>query len=331
MCLKITQLVQIGLCTIIMSICAIYCQNTTFNGTTKPLEKEMLSVMNCRKGYSLSKSVCLPKGYLKGEVPAYNTTVFTYIEINNIRQVDDKEMRVTLDFYLDMTWKDNRIRVKFPPNGPDVSVLNNHLISNIWKPDLWIKNLYAFEIHEVLEPTGGLTIRETQCQSEDCSRKGPKRNSIIRYNLEALATIYCNFNFLKYPMDTQYCDFELDGAYPERGIVYFNLKGGQFGVNRGNRNTDKFEIDVSFQNQTEFRTGIKSTIKMKRCLLPFIIKYYLPCIAIIVVSLISFLISIDSLPARVALLVTQFLTLTNILIAQQVGILDNLIIRDELL
>ena len=119
-------------------------------------------------------------------------------------------------------------------------------------------------------------------------------------------------------MDTQYCDFELDGAYPERGIVYFNLKGGQFGVNRGNRNTDKFEIDVSFQNQTEFRTGIKSTIKMKRCLLPFIIKYYLPCIAIIIVSLISFLISIDSLPARVALLVTQFLTLTNILIAQQV-------------
>ena len=61
-----------------------------------------------------------------------------------------------------------------------------------------------------------------------------------------------------------------------------------------------------------------STIKLGRCILPFIIKYYLPCIAIITVSLINFLISVSSIPARVALLVTQFLTLTNILIAQQV-------------
>ena len=36
------------------------------------------------------------------------------------------------------------------------------------------------------------------------------------------------------------------------------------------------------------------------------------------VSFIGFIISMDSIPARVALLVTQFLTQTNILIAQQV-------------
>merc|ERR1712088_1027336 len=37
----------------------------------------------------------------------------------------------------------------------------------------------------------------------------------------------------------------------------------------------------------------------------------------VLVSFISFLLSLNSIPARVALLVTLFLTLTNILIAQQ--------------
>ena len=121
-------------------------------------------------------------------------------------------------------------------------------------------------------------------------------------------------------MDTQFCDFSMNGAYPEEGVVEFKLKLGQFGETNQNSNTDDFEIDVSFQNNTKFNnsTPVRGLIKMKRCILPYIIKYYLPCIAIIIVSLISFLISIDSLPARVALLVTQFLTLTNILIAQQV-------------
>ena len=60
------------------------------------------------------------------------------------------------------------------------------------------------------------------------------------------------------------------------------------------------------------------TIKMNRLLQPFIMECYLPCVAIVIVSKISFLIPLDSVPGRVALLVTQFLTLTNICIHQQV-------------
>ena len=84
-----------------------------------------------------------------------------------------------------------------------------------------------------------------------------------------------------------------------------------------NSNIDDFSIDITFEDNAN-QTGIHAIIKLERCILPFIIKCYLPCIAIITVSLISFLISVDSIPARVGLLVTQFLTVTNILIAQQV-------------
>jgi hypothetical protein len=284
-------------------------------------KKEELNNFTCRKGILLSKYVCVPKGYLKGEAPKPNTVVHSRIEINNIRDIDDKKMRISLEYYHDMRWIDNRIKTKFP-SLTNVSVLNNNLISIIWKPDLWIKNLYEHDIHSVLEPTGGLTIGKNCGRPKEkfqpiptCIEEEVKHGTSINYNLEALATIYCNFNFENYPMDTQLCDFSMDGAYPLQGVVEFKLKLGQFGKTNQNTNTDEFEIDVSFHNDTY---PVRGLIKMKRCLLPYIIKYYLPCIAIIIVSLISFLISIDSLPARVALLVTQFLTLTNILIAQQV-------------
>merc|ERR1719367_2383001 len=66
-------------------------------------------------------------------------------------------------------------------------------------------------------------------------------------------------------------------------------------------------------NQTEF--GF--TIKMKRRLQQFILECYIPAITIVIVAQISFIISFESIPGRVGLLITLFLTLTNICIHQQ--------------
>ena len=267
--------------------------------------------LHCENGSLLSSYVCIPTGYIKGEAPKSPTIVNTKIEINNIREVNDKKMRITIDFYQELSWRDNRITTILPSNGS--SVLNNNLINRIWKPDLWIKNLFDFKLRGVLEPTGGFTIKDQTFNEE--------RNTLINYNMEAQATIYCNFNFLKYPMDTQFCEFIIDAAYPQTNVVRVIFELGLFGVTNNNFNLDDFAINVTFKNETG-QTGINSIIKLERQVLPFIIRYYLPCIAIITVSLMNFLISVDSIPARTALLVTQFLTLTNILIAQQVSVSD---------
>ena len=66
-------------------------------------------------------------------------------------------------------------------------------------------------------------------------------------------------------MDTQSCEFSMNGAYPETGVVDFKLKGGQFGTSNENTNTDDFEIVVSFQNDTS--SPVRGLIKMKRCIL----------------------------------------------------------------
>ena len=292
------------------------------NSIPSPMNIKEDSELYCKSGTLLSTSVCIPNGYLKGEVPEKPTKVNAKIEINNIREVDDKKMRITLDFYQELTWMDNRIITRFLTNP--FSVLNNNLIDYIWKPDLWIKNLFDFKLHSVLDPTGGLIIMEKEhCPLVmNCTMPTEtKRNTVVVYNMEALATIYCNFDFLNYPMDTQQCEFLMDGSYPYPNVVDISFDVGLFGVTNENSNIDDFEIEVTFKYNIN-TTGIHSVIKLERKILPFLIKYYLPCIAIIVVSLLSFLISMDSIPARVGLLVTQFLTLTNILIAQQVTILS---------
>ena len=51
---------------------------------------------------------------------------------------------------------------------------------------------------------------------------------------------------------------------------------------------------------------------------PYLYQIYLPCFAIVIVSMISFLIPLTAIPGRVTLIVTIFLTITHIFMKQLV-------------
>ena len=293
--------------------------------------------IDCEGGTHLADSICIPRNYMKGQVPSIPTVVASRLEISAIRNVDDKKMLITLEIYLESLWIDNRLETSLLNN--EFVVLNNNLINMIWKPDLWIRNLFSFRVHTILEPTGGLVMMNKKlCKTKDFSLMTVRNisttrinktcedgieneinsNLLVMYNMEAQIQIYCNFHFESYPMDTQLCDFVMNSAYPYPDIVNLSFEQGLFGATNNNLNIDDFRIKVIFQDNSS-PTGIKVLIELERRLLPFILKYYLPAMASAVVSLVNYLIPVDCMPARVSLLVTQFLTLTNILIYQQVG------------
>lgn len=280
--------------------------------------------LDCKGGKSLSSSVCLPKEYNLGEVPTIPSVIRTIFEINNIREINDKKMTVTFEFYQELTWIDKRILAnlsneEFKLGG--VPLTSNQL-QHIWTPGLWIQSLFDFKLRSVFEPSIGLYIhKKKRCELTDCNATGVTEDVLetaVTFNFEARATVFCNFNFFSYPLDTQTCEFVMSSAYPFPDIVIFNLENGQFGTTFNNSNTDDFVLDITFDNIINGFSGISCVLKMERSLLPYVMKYYLPCVAMVIVSFISFLLSLNSIPARVALLVTLFLTLTNILIAQQV-------------
>ena len=280
--------------------------------------------LDCKGGTFLSSSVCLPSGYNLGEVPAIPSIIHTKFEINNIREIIDKKMMVTFEYYQELSWIDNRILTNL--SNAELKLGGVPLTSNqlqyIWTPDLWIQNLFDFKLRSVFNPSIGMYINETKtCEITDCNATDVAEDlmdTTVTFNFEARATVFCNFNYFRYPLDSQICNFVMSSAYPFPNIVIFKLEESQFGTTFNNSNTDDFVLDITFNYIVNTFSGISCVLKLERRLLPYIMKYYLPCVAMVIVSFISFLISLNSIPARVALLVTLFLTLTNILIAQQV-------------
>ena len=82
-----------------------------------------------------------------------------------------------------------------------------------------------------------------------------------------------------------------------------------------------FNKDVDIQKKNGFFDNLKEVgfnLTMKRIQQPFLLRYYLPCVAIVIVTQISFYIPPDAIPGRIVLLITLFLTIMHLLMSEQV-------------
>ena len=74
-----------------------------------------------------------------------------------------------------------------------------------------------------------------------------------------------------------------------------------------------FDTNIAHGNNT---IGIR--IRMERLTDSHFMKYYVPCMGIVLISEIGFVIPVTAIPGRIGLLVTQFLSLINLFIHQMV-------------
>ena len=132
-------------------------------------------------------------------------------------------------------------------------------------------------------------------------------------------SLFCHFKFRDFPLDTQLCTFQVtnqDAQYLELILpVEKNLLSKNF-------TKDGFYITAKFGQGKDCHGRATSCIVvefiMRRIRSTFVFQYYLPCCAIVFVSQISFIITPSSIPGRLGLLATQFLTLTNLFINHMV-------------
>ena len=147
-------------------------------------------------------------------------------------------------------------------------------------------------------------------------------------------SIYCNFEFSNYPIDVQRCKFRLIYENHQHFDVwqrYLNdsIQQGLI-IEEDKQRELKYEIEFEeipngdrIQSWSDYGmcgttedvwciSVIGFDIVMTRKITPFILNHYMPATILVVISWISFWIPIDSVPARMALLVTIYLVLTNI-------------------
>jgi hypothetical protein len=303
-------------------------------------EDEGETNFNCTHGTLLSKRLCLPSNYDQTNPFMNMMVVTTYFGFATFREVDDRKMTITFDVLINLMWRDDRITKSFSEGIESIKIDYKH---RIWMPGVYIEHLKSYRQRssdnqmklEQLSATNNANIAQFYGHDFDPS------HTFVLYRVEAEITLYCKFHFEAYPMDIQVCHFKLGSS---------DLDGDQqvafkYVVNEShcleldeNRNighalqdfearTDCYQAQGSKRTWRGFVTGSKDcvafNITLTRILHPFMMKYYLPSIAIVISSQISFIIPMTAIPARTALLATMFLALVNIFTAQQVWIIKN--------
>ena len=149
--------------------------------------------------------------------------------------------------------------------------------------------------------------------------------TLIRAYMQWHATVSCNFDFSNYPLDDQKCNFRMvlydvnvtfyDHLFMDYGLsAQKDIEMQGFKITKTLAETLYSEIDSFPYSEFGF------DFKIKRIIKPYVMQYYAPCFAIVMVSGLSFVVPMSATPGRIGLVVTQFLTLTTIFIHQKVNI-----------
>ena len=264
---------------------------------------------------------CIPPGYSKYELPDKTnvTAIDIALEIQEVLRINDKDYSISFSAYFNVYWLDNRIRLR-PDFGQDqrdanpnlkpgeISVPISHEFSkDLWVPNVLIYNLKSYKVIDVLNKLAGLWISDTK---------------EILYSQATHISFICPMRFDKFPLDQQTCKFTLGSySYNDEVMVFKTRAAGYAAPKVSNNIALDYHIEIKQlkKDDTNLDYGGLGNyslagfeLVLHRYVSTYIITYYLPSGLFVIVSWISFLIPMDVIPGRMALLVTLFLVLVNI-------------------
>ena len=263
----------------------------------------------------LVQNVCLMPDYQSSEAPTNDegiTNVAIALHKPSVLEIDERQNTIKLQLVQYLTWWEPRIRANFsdvPENG--VITLSQDNFQEIWHPDLdmFTEDLQQWRSlnHPILF-TKGVVVRNDELDQNVTELMALK---------EWKGTLFCKFEFSSFPLDTQHCAFQQRGSLETMHL----LVNPSENLENWKQTVAGFEVTISHVGtflEYDASGAVGFNITLDRIVNPYLYQYYFPCIAIVVVSQISFIIPLSAIPGRVALVVTQFLTLTNIFIHQMV-------------
>ena len=293
--------------------------------------KEMIENAGCpftSESQMLEKNVCLMPQYASNELPMNSngpSNVSLYLLNVYVLEVDEVKNAVTVELLQYLEWTEPRIRANFSSAINQKKIkLSTKSTNRIWHPELDVYTKDMKEWKSLFDPM----------LYQDIYLSKPKNKSKIKLSVlkSWKATIFCQFDFSLFPFDTQHCAFLQFAGTPDLHIISlcrpiatkekyklnkFKVSFSPVGAMCSHANSSDGGLKLAFVD-----TGFNITLT--RSISVYLYTYYLPCLAIVVVSQVSFIVPLSSIPGRIGLVVTQFLTLTNIFIHQMVRRIRNL-------
>ncbi len=297
--------------------------STLFIECYPTVQSAKLGGFSCDHPSTANMLSCLPTGYSKFDLPITTGTmrIDITIDIDEVLRINDKDYSITFSSYFNVKWWDQRISLdpEFGREqaGPGVNVTNNgnilvpinlEFVKDLWLPNIFIYNLKTYKVIDVLTKLAGLWI-------------GADKS--VLYSQATHITFICPMRFDKFPLDIQACKFQVGSySYDDSKMVFITERAGYLAPKTENSIALDYDIEIrTLREEDQVFLGDASIgnfslagfeMVLHRYVSTYIITYYLPSGLFVIVSWISFLIPMDVIPGRMALLVTLFLVLVNI-------------------
>ena len=280
-------------------------------------------------------NICLPSTYHANESPGDAnkealTSVTLFFADTKIIEINERKRTLTFSIWIWAFWHDPRINVKWDNKQKTIrlpSITNTEYVA--WYPFISYGINDMIEIEPLLDP---IIAKEFRLFPGKFANQ-IFRNDAFASNLTLIGAnprwklkIFCDFDFSRYPFDNQICSFKM--VTERLNVTLVSPPNHSDRMPKVQTELSGFDIerewitsvpkyDPIYQDET---STFGFHFKLTRQIQPFIYKFYIPCIAIVIASFLSFVIPLNATPGRIALIVTQFLTLTNIFIHQMVSV-----------
>lgn len=287
--------------------------SNTFQGNTfSPNEDDIHSTPTVTKVYvgengPLSFLDDMLIKYDKRAWPTYGTgkptAVYVNIYVNSLGSINAANMEFSMDIYLRQSWVDPRLGLtRFGINNT-VTLNGQDIIEDIWKPDLFFRNLKTAKFHMVTVPNKLIKLSP---------------DGTVLFSMRLTLRLSCHMTFRHYPLDTQRCWIVL-GTYAQTmdQVVISWQKDHPITIEQ---DMELPEFDMYAQPPGSFKreidTGAFSFLNVSFLFVRqngyHLVQTYLPTFLIVMISWVSFWLHVDATPARVTLGVTTLLTLTTV-------------------
>ncbi|NXA39760.1 GBRP protein, partial [Eudromia elegans] len=227
------------------------------------------------------------------------------LDVASISSISESDMDYTATISLRQRWTDPRLVF----HGNQSFTLDARLVELLWVPDTYVVESKRSFLHEVT--VGNRLVRLFS-------------NGTVLYALRITTTVACNMDLSKYPMDTQTCRLQLESwGYDEKDVTFRWLRGtasvrGMEQLRLAQYAVERYDTLVSTSRQ---ETGSYSRLilqfELRRNVLYFILETYVPSTLLVMLSWVSFWITLDSVPARTCIGVTTVLSMTTLMIGSR--------------
>ncbi|XP_056358089.1 gamma-aminobutyric acid receptor subunit pi isoform X4 [Oenanthe melanoleuca] len=211
----------------------------------------------------------------------------------------------TATISLRQRWTDPRLVF----HGNRSFTLDSRLLELLWVPDTYIVESKRSFLHDVT--VGNRLLRLFS-------------NGTVLYALRITTTVACNMDLSKYPMDTQTCRLQLESwGYDESDVTFTWLRGNDSvrGMETLRLSQYRLERYHTLLSRSQQETGSYPRLilqfELRRNILYFILETYMPSTLLVMLSWVSFWITLDSVPARTCIGVTTVLSMTTLMIGSR--------------